>query len=317
MFVPLKGTSWCVGTVKSPKGSVTLFNNKHLGIYKDRVLDNVCPHRGAMLSDGKLTNEKHILCPYHGWEYDMNGSLINIPSCDSIPLWSDVKKYESKELYDFVWTTFDEGGVCPDPPAVPEFHTSGWNFVSGDTVVKGNWLRWIENSCDISHINFVHDFADEKNGQVLNMKITEDTDEHTTCEAQVFPKAASYYTQHMQIPISNVTVTFYYPNVTKIHIKLKEPYEFITYTTVTPVSLNSTLMTWSFGYNIPMGDNFLIRNIFFDQMIKTILEDENILKKIPVNFANQVSVPVDMLSKKVIKKIVKDTEASSMVFQLL
>ena len=317
MFAPLKGIRWCVGTVKNPKGSVKLFNNKYLGIYKDRVLDNVCPHRGAMLSEGKLTTEKNIMCPYHGWEYNMDGNLVNVPSCESIPLWADVKNYDSKELYNFVWTTFDEETtVCPDPPVVPEFHTDDWSFVSGDTVVKGNWLRWIENSCDISHINFVHDFADEKNGQVLNMKITEDTEKYITCEAQVFPKAASYYTQHMQVPVSDVKITFYYPNVTKIHIKLKEPYEFITYTTVTPVSLNTTLITWCFGYNMPLGDNFLIRNRFFDQMIKTILEDENIIKRIPINFENQVNVPVDMLSQRIIKKIVRDTEASSMVFQL-
>ena len=246
----------------------------------------------------------------------MDGKLYNVPSCDSIPLGADVKEYKTKELYDFVWTTFD-GKECPEPPRVPEFDMDEWNFVSGDTVVEGNWLRWIENSCDISHINFVHDFADENRGQILNMRITEDTDEYVTCEAQVYPKAASVYTRHMQVKVSDVKVTFYYPNVTKIHVKLKDPYEFITYTTVTPVSLNKTLITWCFGYKMPM-DNFLIRNIFFDQMIKTILEDENILKKVPVNFENQVSVPVDMLSIKVIKKIIRDTtDPSSTYVQLL
>ena len=67
----------------------------------------------------------------------------------------------------------------------------------GDTTVRGNWLKWVENSTDISHINFVHDFADEKRGQVLNMRITEDTDDHITCEAEVFPRAASPLTQHI------------------------------------------------------------------------------------------------------------------------
>ena len=315
MFAPLKGTPWCVGTAKRSKGSVTLFNNKHLGVYKDRVIDNVCPHRGAFLTDGKINDRGNIECPYHGWEYTTRGNLVSVPSCDTIPMFSDLTEYKTKELYDFVWTTFDEG-ECPDPPNVPELESDGWSYISGESRVNGNWLRWVENSCDISHINFVHDFGDEKNGQVLNMRITEDTEKHIVCEAQVFPKAASIYTQHMQVPVSDVKVTFYYPNLTKIHVKLKEPYEFITYTTVTPVSLNKTLMTWCFGYKMPMGDNFMVRNRFFDQMIKTILEDEHIIKKIPVNFENQVSVPADLLSNRVIKKIVRDTESSSTVFHL-
>ena len=314
MFAPIKGTRWCVGTVKRPKGSVSLFNRKHLGIYKDRVIDNVCPHRGALLTDGTLNKAGNIQCPYHGWEYTTQGKLVNVPSCDSIPMWADVNQYDSKELYDFVWTSFD--GPCPPPPEVPEFQTDEWNYVSGETQVRGNWLRWIENSCDISHINFVHEFADERNGQVLNMRITEDTDEHITCEAEVYPRASSFMTQHMQVPVSRVRVTFYYPNLTVIRIKLKDPYEFITYTTVTPVSLNKTLMTWCFGYKMPLGDNFIIRNRFFDRMIKTILEDEEIIKRVPLNFENRVSVPVDMLSQRVIKKIVRDTEASSTVFHL-
>ena len=101
-----------------------------------------------------------------------------------------------------------------------------------------------------------------------------------------------------------------------IHIKLREPYEFITYTTVTPVDMKKTLMTWCFGYSMPVFDNFVLRNRFFDQMIKTILEDEEIIQTIPQMFTNQVSVPVDLLSQKVVKKIIRDTEASSTVFHL-
>lgn len=317
MFAPLVGTRWCVGTVKRPKGSVTLFNNKNLGIFRDRVIDNVCPHRGAILSEGKMTSKGNITCPYHGWEYTTNGKLVNIPSCDSIPMWADAESYKSKELYDFVWATFDKDlDECPEPPVVPEFNSEKWNWVSGETQVRGNWLKWVENSCDISHINFVHEFADQRNGQVLDMRITEETEDHMTCEAKVYPKASSVLTQHMQVPVSRVKVTFYYPNLTVIHIKLKDPYEFITYTTVTPVSLDKSMMTWCFGYTMPIPDNFIIRNKFFDQMIKTILEDEQIIKRIPYNFENQVNVPVDFFSRKIIKNIRDKTESSSRVFHL-
>lgn len=34
------------------------------------AMDNVCPHRGAPLNDGRL-NGKTISCPLHDWEFDI------------------------------------------------------------------------------------------------------------------------------------------------------------------------------------------------------------------------------------------------------
>lgn len=42
-----------------------------------RCLDNICPHRGAPLSEGwAKTVEGHgacVVCPYHGWAFDSKG----------------------------------------------------------------------------------------------------------------------------------------------------------------------------------------------------------------------------------------------------
>ena len=44
-----------------------------------RAFMDVCRHKGAAPSLGWIENGC-INCPYHGWAYDMEGTLVNIPS---------------------------------------------------------------------------------------------------------------------------------------------------------------------------------------------------------------------------------------------
>jgi len=37
-------------------------------------LNNVCPHRGASLANGTLSEEGYISCPFHGWEFNGLGT---------------------------------------------------------------------------------------------------------------------------------------------------------------------------------------------------------------------------------------------------
>ena len=37
---------------------------------------NACIHRGAALVENGLGNKKRFSCPYHGWSYNEDGSLI-------------------------------------------------------------------------------------------------------------------------------------------------------------------------------------------------------------------------------------------------
>jgi Rieske 2Fe-2S family protein len=70
--------------------SIFLVRNKE---GKLNAFYNVCVHRGARICDGPLdktnkdnlpkkggvVNGRIILCPYHGWSYDLDGKLINAP----------------------------------------------------------------------------------------------------------------------------------------------------------------------------------------------------------------------------------------------
>src|SRR5207253_2893988 len=40
---------------------------------------NVCRHRGARVADGRGSSASSFSCPYHGWTYALDGSLLARP----------------------------------------------------------------------------------------------------------------------------------------------------------------------------------------------------------------------------------------------
>ena len=44
-----------------------------------RAFTNVCRHRGSRILDGASGCARTIVCPYHAWTYNLDGSLRGIP----------------------------------------------------------------------------------------------------------------------------------------------------------------------------------------------------------------------------------------------
>jgi cholesterol 7-dehydrogenase len=65
---------------------------------KIAVLDAYCPHLGANLAAGGNVEGETLHCPFHGWQFDVEGDCVKIPYCDgTIPSNANVKKYHSLE----------------------------------------------------------------------------------------------------------------------------------------------------------------------------------------------------------------------------
>jgi phenylpropionate dioxygenase-like ring-hydroxylating dioxygenase large terminal subunit len=120
---------------------------------------DVCIHRGAALSGGKIENGK-LACPYHGWQYDRTGACVRIPSLpsgSSIPKRARAIVYRAREAYDLVWVAMRE----PVQP-FPTWPEDGWDnpkyhvFLINQYLWRASAGRVIENAMDFSHFNFVH-----------------------------------------------------------------------------------------------------------------------------------------------------------------
>jgi choline monooxygenase len=49
-----------------------------------RVFRNACRHRGMALVEGPGCSHA-LVCPYHGWTYRLDGSLVHVPHADAFP----------------------------------------------------------------------------------------------------------------------------------------------------------------------------------------------------------------------------------------
>ena len=47
-------------------------------------IDRFCPHQGADLCNAKITPDNMLICPRHGWKFDLNKDGENISSGESI-----------------------------------------------------------------------------------------------------------------------------------------------------------------------------------------------------------------------------------------
>ncbi|MFC0211952.1 Rieske 2Fe-2S domain-containing protein [Paenibacillus chartarius] len=132
---------------------VVVFRNEH-GVH---ALQDLCIHRGAMLSEGWL-QDGTVVCPYHGWQYDGNGQCVCIPAQpkgERIPPRAKTSSYSCEEKYGFVWVCLGEPG--DGVPHFEEFADPAYRpLPCGPYKVKAAGTRVIENFTDFAHLMFVH-----------------------------------------------------------------------------------------------------------------------------------------------------------------
>jgi phenylpropionate dioxygenase-like ring-hydroxylating dioxygenase large terminal subunit len=119
-------------------------------------LQDRCCHRTAKLSKGWAENG-HIVCGYHGWTYDRDGTLVRIPqfSPDQIVPRLGVRPYHCAERYGYAWVCLEEP-LAPIPE-VPEDRDPAYRRIQQfHDVWKTAPLRLMENSFDNAHFAFVH-----------------------------------------------------------------------------------------------------------------------------------------------------------------
>ena len=148
-----------------------IFNNYPIAIYKDkeneiRAISDICIHRGASLSQGKILNNNCIQCPYHGWEYN-NGLLTNVPGSPNIKSGiCGVPSFEIKSINDDVYirpsydTNSKKGHIYNHTIYIqPEANDNNFVRISGRRHIKRPHNIITENVLDMIHVSYVHSFG--------------------------------------------------------------------------------------------------------------------------------------------------------------
>jgi len=121
------------------------------------ALEDRCCHRAAPLSRGEIRGE-HLVCGYHGLQFDVTGRCVEVPGQEQVPRNAQVRYYPVLEKWNVVWIwmgdpTKADPSKIPDLPWLDDPH---WATTPGYLHVKSNYQFIIDNLLDVTHVSYVH-----------------------------------------------------------------------------------------------------------------------------------------------------------------
>jgi phthalate 4,5-dioxygenase oxygenase subunit len=122
------------------------------------VLGEHCPHRKASLALGR-NEECGLRCLYHGWKFDVDGNVLEMPSEPPESRFMEKvkhKAYPAREAGGFVWVYMGSTADMPEfgpPPWAPTPETR-ISIVRID--VPCNWAQIMEGQIDSAHSSSLH-----------------------------------------------------------------------------------------------------------------------------------------------------------------
>ena len=117
-------------------------------------ISNVCRHRQATMLQRSGTTS-NIVCPLHGWSYDLEGKLIGAPHFDPCPVDKNLQKFSTQTwngMY-FLKGTIDLVNDLNSMNLANKFNFDGYVFHSRkEHTCNYNWKTFIEVYMDDYHV---------------------------------------------------------------------------------------------------------------------------------------------------------------------
>ena len=92
---------------------------------KVAAISDVCPHRGALISEGTCHFKGTVSCPYHGWVFNEQGKNVAVlgegpKSSVSGKIGTEARVYSTQELKGVVFIWMGDEAPAPIEEDVPE-----------------------------------------------------------------------------------------------------------------------------------------------------------------------------------------------------
>lgn len=130
------------------------------GIGRPVVMPRFCPHMGASLALGKVSDGL-LRCPFHHWGFDGSGTCVAIPGVDRIPTTARRSPYPVIERYGHIWVWYGSPEPMfelPDFPALEDDRRQYVGFRFTDRS-RGTARQLLENAVDYFHFMALHGLA--------------------------------------------------------------------------------------------------------------------------------------------------------------
>ncbi|CAN0911018.1 Protochlorophyllide-dependent translocon component 52, chloroplastic [Linum grandiflorum] len=134
-----------------------------------KVFDDMCPHRLAPLSEGRIDQSGRLQCVYHGWCFDGSGSCKLIPQAptDGPPVHTNKRAcvattYPTIVHHDILWFWPNSDPQYRNifekkkPPFLPELDDPSFTKVLGIRDFPYGYEVLMENLMDPAHVPYSH-----------------------------------------------------------------------------------------------------------------------------------------------------------------
>jgi len=240
-----------------------------------------CCHRSAKLSLG-WTRNSHIVCPYHGWQFDASGQCRIIPQMpdQTPPENAYVRPYFAQTRYGLVWVAVEQP-LAPIPD-LPEADDPSYRLIQEfHEVWEMSLFRLVDNWFDLSHVAFVHQGTQGDTSRPVPPEETiEETEFGLTSSSEVLVANRSegklYTGIETDTTVRRRLVTWWGPNCRKLHITYPNGLQHVIFTTATPLDDKRIIFTQLCIRNDSEADVPAADAIAFDR--KVTLEDKIILE---------------------------------------
>ena len=123
------------------------------------VASAFCPHRDAKLTPeaGGAVRDDRLVCPFHGFRYDVRGACVYTPSAPPNPA-CRLKVFPVEEINGFVFVYYDE--LEREPHWwLPKIDETGWTRTRTHVYsLRTHPQETSENVIDLSHLSVLHGF---------------------------------------------------------------------------------------------------------------------------------------------------------------
>ena len=271
-----------------------IFDNYPLSLYKNEknniiAISDICLHRGASLSKGKILNNGCIQCPYHGWEYkegivntvpgcsEMKKNSFGVPNFETVVLNDDLYIRPSYDLNSQKGNKYNHSIYVP-----PEALNKEYVRISGiKKINRPNYLI-TENVLDMLHVSYVHSFGNNLSPIPFKIEYTDqgDLSGKTTFHYSAGPTSMSKLIGGAKyVKVEN---EFYLPDTTVTRVYASDKLSKTIITHCYPISKNESILHYDLYRNFFV--NPLFDQLFHWQMKLTLKEDVDLLHNIYDDF---------------------------------
>ena len=119
-----------------------------------------CPHRRASLEFGSC-DERGIRCCYHGWHFDLDGTLLDAPgqpkeAMERLKNRVKLGAYPAFEYKGLIFAYMGPVAEVPEFPVYDAFDFSAMEMVPYRAPFACNWLQVLDAIVDPIHTSFLH-----------------------------------------------------------------------------------------------------------------------------------------------------------------